>query len=56
MARAMVDPAELRRFARDLSRFNAVGDLQGGVEEAERLLGYRVRLLPDEAVEGSRSS
>jgi rsbT co-antagonist protein RsbR len=26
----------------DLSRMNTVGDLQGGVEDAERLLGYRV--------------
>src|SRR5207247_1261289 len=26
----------------ELTKFNAVGDLQGGVEEAERLLGYRV--------------
>src|SRR6478752_1361213 len=26
----------------DLSKMNAVGDLQGGIEEAERLLGYTV--------------
>jgi rsbT co-antagonist protein RsbR len=26
----------------DLGSFNTVGDLQGGVEDAERLLGYRV--------------
>jgi rsbT co-antagonist protein RsbR len=26
----------------DLSKINAVGDLQGGIEEAERLIGYRV--------------
>ncbi len=26
----------------DLSKVNAVGDLQGGIEEAERLLGYKV--------------
>jgi len=26
----------------DLSRMHTVGDLQGGIEEAERLLGYRV--------------
>src|SRR5439155_13233102 len=26
----------------DLSKMNCVGDLQGGIEEAERLLGYRV--------------
>jgi len=31
----------------DLTRLNAVGDLQGGLEEAERLLGYEVvRLQP----------
>jgi rsbT co-antagonist protein RsbR len=28
----------------DLGNFNTVGDLQGGVEDAERLLGYRVVL------------
>ena len=26
----------------DLGKVNAVGDLQGGIEEAERLLGYTV--------------
>jgi rsbT co-antagonist protein RsbR len=26
----------------DLSKMNTVGDLQGGIEEAERLLGYQV--------------
>ncbi|MBV9919946.1 MAG: hypothetical protein JOY78_03700, partial [Pseudonocardia sp.] len=26
----------------DLTKMNTVGDLQGGIEEAERLLGYRV--------------
>jgi rsbT co-antagonist protein RsbR len=26
----------------DLSKVNAIGDLQGGIEEAERLLGYTV--------------
>ncbi|HSB60481.1 MAG TPA: STAS domain-containing protein, partial [Vicinamibacteria bacterium] len=26
----------------DLGKINAVGDLQGGIEEAERLLGYKV--------------
>ncbi len=29
----------------DLSKMNAVGDLQGGIEEAERLLGYKVTLV-----------
>src|SRR5712691_13075279 len=32
----------------DLSKMNAVGDLQGGIEEAERLLGYRVDRVPQE--------
>jgi rsbT co-antagonist protein RsbR len=32
----------------DLSKMNAVGDLQGGLEEAERVLGYKV--IRDEAV------
>jgi rsbT co-antagonist protein RsbR len=40
----------------DVTRLNTVGDLQGGIEEAERLLGYRV--LREEtsgvAAEGSR--
>ena len=31
----------------DLSKMNAVGDLQGGIEEAERLLGYKV-IIPVE--------
>jgi rsbT co-antagonist protein RsbR len=26
----------------DLTKMNTVGDLQGGIEEAERLLGYQV--------------
>ena len=26
----------------DLSKMNTVGDLQGGIEEAERLLGFKV--------------
>jgi rsbT co-antagonist protein RsbR len=26
----------------DLGKMNTVGDLQGGVEEAERLLGFKV--------------
>jgi rsbT co-antagonist protein RsbR len=31
----------------DLTKLNAVGDLQGGLEQAERLLGYQmVRLAP----------
>ena len=29
----------------DLGKMNTVGDLQGGIEEAERLLGYRVAAL-----------
>jgi rsbT co-antagonist protein RsbR len=35
----------------DLSKMNAVGDLQGGIEEAERLLGYEVTKGEEEAVE-----
>jgi rsbT co-antagonist protein RsbR len=31
----------------DLSKMNTVGDLQGGIEEAERALGYRVMDLKD---------
>lgn len=29
----------------DLSKMNAVGDLQGGIEEAERQLGYKVMVM-----------
>jgi rsbT co-antagonist protein RsbR len=31
----------------DLSKMSAVGDLQGGIEEAERLLSYEVIRVPD---------
>jgi rsbT co-antagonist protein RsbR len=31
----------------DLGKMNTVGDLQGGIEEAERLLGYKVLPLTD---------
>src|SRR5207244_5383917 len=37
----------------DLSKMNAVGDLQGGIEEAERLLGYKVIMV--EEVNNARS-
>ncbi|MFF0532986.1 STAS domain-containing protein [Nocardia amikacinitolerans] len=33
----------------DLSKMNAVGDLQGGIEEAERLLGYEVSRSGEQA-------
>jgi rsbT co-antagonist protein RsbR len=33
----------------DLSKMNTVGDLQGGIEEAERLLGYKVAPLDESA-------
>ncbi len=33
----------LVRIGVDLSPLNTVGDLEGGIEEAERLLGYKVR-------------
>src|SRR6186997_112004 len=32
----------------DLSKMNTVGDLQGGIEEAERQLGFRVSKVPDD--------
>jgi rsbT co-antagonist protein RsbR len=35
----------------DLSKVNAVGDLQGGIEEAERLLGYKVIEVKEPAAE-----
>jgi rsbT co-antagonist protein RsbR len=35
----------------DLTKINAVGDLQGGLEEAERVLGYKV--IRDEAISHS---
>ncbi len=35
----------------DLSKMNAVGDLQGGIEEAEQLLGYRVIEVEETAAE-----
>jgi rsbT co-antagonist protein RsbR len=38
----------------DLGKMNTVGDLQGGIEEAERLLGYRVVVAqPTESREGA---
>jgi hypothetical protein len=42
----------------DLSKVNAVGDLQGGIEEAERLLGYQVTrsAVAEPHRRGSRSS
>jgi rsbT co-antagonist protein RsbR len=36
----------------DLAKMNTVGDLQGGIEEAERLLGYKV--IPVEKPEAAR--
>jgi rsbT co-antagonist protein RsbR len=33
----------------DLGKINAVGDLQGGIEEAERLLGYKVIMTGEPA-------
>jgi rsbT co-antagonist protein RsbR len=32
----------------DLSKMRTVGDLQGGIEEAERELGFRVQRVDDE--------
>lgn len=31
----------------DLGKMNTVGDMQGGIEEAERLLGFRVAPIPE---------
>lgn len=38
----------------DLGKINAIGDLQGGIEEAERLLGYKVILQEVHATDGRR--
>lgn len=38
----------------DLSKVNAVGDLQGGIEEAERLLGYEVTMRAEATAEPIR--
>jgi rsbT co-antagonist protein RsbR len=35
----------------DLSKMNTIGDLQGGLEEAERLLGYNTMTREDGAAE-----
>jgi len=37
----------------DLGKMNTVGDLQGGIEEAERLLGYKVVITPDGHLTGA---
>lgn len=39
----------------DLGKFNTVGDLQGGIEQAERMLGYRVIQTGAEPVSGQPS-
>lgn len=39
----------------DLSKMNAVGDLQGGIEEAERLLGYKV-IITGESMQSDAAS
>jgi rsbT co-antagonist protein RsbR len=36
----------------DLSKMNAIGDLQGGIEEAERLLGYEVSRSSESSLDG----
>jgi rsbT co-antagonist protein RsbR len=36
----------------DLGKMNTVGDLQGGIEEAERLLGYKVVLMRETSAAG----
>src|SRR5262245_12340062 len=37
----------------DLSKMNTVGDLRGGIEEAERLLGYKVLPIPEPSANGA---
>src|SRR5206468_4828537 len=37
-----------------LDKMTTVGDLQGGIEEAERLLGYKMVLLTETSPEGGR--
>jgi rsbT co-antagonist protein RsbR len=39
----------------DLGKMNTVGDLQGGIEQAERLLGYKVVQFDHEEASGSAS-
>src|SRR5213594_1989167 len=39
----------------DLSKMNAVGDLQGGIEEAERLLGYKVIMTVESTAQEGHS-
>ncbi|MGC1107889.1 MAG: STAS domain-containing protein [Candidatus Acidiferrales bacterium] len=39
----------------DLGKMNTVGDLQGGIEEAERLLGYKVVTFAESAEHSSRA-
>ena len=38
----------------DLTKMNTVGDLQGGIEEAERLLGYKVMTVRESPVQAAR--
>ena len=39
----------------DLSKINTVGDLEGGIEEAERILGYKVTKASDLAAQRARA-
>ena len=39
----------------DLSKMNAVGDLQGGIEEAERQLGYKVMVMSEAPPQESKA-
>ena len=41
------DPGQLVTIGVDLSKMNTVGDLQGGIELAERVLGYKVVLVEE---------
>jgi rsbT co-antagonist protein RsbR len=37
----------------DLGKMNTVGDLQGGIEEAERLLGYKLVLMQEHVAQSA---
>jgi len=39
----------------DLSKINTVGDLEGGIEEAERILGYKVAKASELAAQRARA-
>ncbi len=44
-------PKTLVNIGVDLGKMNTVGDLQGGIEEAERLLGHKAVLTREDAAQ-----